>query len=218
MNTAELTAALDIAPAKLKEWLAAGLPCRKVGRGRQFDAAAVQEWLVTTGLADRPQFVGTMEEAAAVLDIHPRTLSSWIGRGAPAKGPQGYDLDALTAWRAQRYGESDPLLTGPTSPALERYRCARAQREELTLARELQQVRSLEEVNTVFSSFANAIRHACGDIQRHNLAGPEAVASIRQAIEAGRRDLVSLLATAAKDFPGNDVEPATPPQRENHDV
>ena len=53
MNTAELTAALAIAPAKLKEWLAAGLPCRKVGRGRQFDAAAVREWLVTTGRAGR---------------------------------------------------------------------------------------------------------------------------------------------------------------------
>ena len=89
--------------------------------------------------------VGTLREVAAHFCVTVGTISSeWRSNGMPGE-PGAWDLDEITTWKLARprdperlrqlaAGEPDPLLTGATSPALERYRQARAEREEIGLA------------------------------------------------------------------------------------
>jgi hypothetical protein len=116
----------------------------------------------------------------------------------------------------------DPLMVGPGSPALERYRDIKAKREDLAHKRDLGQVRSLEEVATIWNQLAAALRQACETIQRQNLAGPEAVQQIRETLTSARQNLVIMLGEdgetdgetelsgGANDC-GSDDEPCAPP-------
>lgn len=64
---------------------------------------------------------------------------SWIPKGMPAKKGH-YDLREIYQWnvkwiekRLSRRGEDDEMLSGDSSPELERYRAARASLEEIKL-------------------------------------------------------------------------------------
>jgi hypothetical protein len=157
-----------------------------------------------------------MDEAAGAVGIHPRTLATWIRQGAPGKTSEGYDLDALATWRNERYADHDPLLSGPTSPALERYRLARAQREELALARELREVLSIAEIDKVWDTLASSHLRACASIQRMNLAGAEAVQQIREAFEVGRADLAAVLGGDSDKTLTRLDDTTNKPQEETH--
>jgi len=189
MNTQQLITALAIDRAKLDGWLAAGLPCRRVGRGRQFDADQVEAWLTASGRAQARRIVGTIPEAARLLGVNPRTLSGWFAGGAPGRGPGGIDVDEVDAWRTQRYAEADPLLSGPVSPALERYRAARAALAELELQAKLGAMLSIAEVDEGINPFLSAIRFSLERIQRGEMTGPDAVGDVRAAVDDGQKVL-----------------------------
>ena len=74
------------------------------------------------------------------------------------------------------------MLTGPSSPALERFRLARAKREELSLARELRNVLSREEIVAVWNGLAASHLPACRNILRLNLAGEAAIESTSRGV------------------------------------
>jgi hypothetical protein len=134
VTTSQLITALNIDPTRLGQWITEGLPHRKIGRGRQFDECAVTEWLIARGHVKGPRYVATIAEAATALGRHERTVKGWLAAGAPGQTADGYDVDALAAWQAERR-QTDPLLAGQVSPMLERYRgeryrLARLERKE----------------------------------------------------------------------------------------
>jgi phage terminase Nu1 subunit (DNA packaging protein) len=81
------------------------------------------------------------------------------------------------------------MLTGGTSPALERFRLARAKREERKLAEERMELVSIHKVHDGLARITTALRNAGDAVQRQ--FGPEAheiiVAAIKEAEEEGLR-------------------------------
>jgi hypothetical protein len=84
-----------------------------------------------------------------------------------------------------RSSPEDPLLLGPTSPNLERYRAARAAREELTLARERGEWVQVDEMREGLGIFAEAIARAIGRIERKH--GRDAADLLRDALAGGMK-------------------------------
>jgi phage terminase Nu1 subunit (DNA packaging protein) len=167
MNTQELIEALGngITKRKLHQWIKQGLPCRQKGTHgpRSFDLASVERWLIDTGKANRTAVVRTQQEVAAHFGRRIETVGKWFHQGCPGT-PGAYDLDAIASWRVAR-NETDPLLKGPTSPYLEKYR-----REKFLLARldrrERQgQLIARADVHTGLSIFAGLIRRAASTLQ-----------------------------------------------------
>lgn len=72
--------------------------------------------------------------AAWLVGVKPRTLRD--RQAAPRNANGTYNASELVAWHIKQVGpvDGDPLLSGSDSPALERFRNARADREELELA------------------------------------------------------------------------------------
>ena len=70
------------------------------------------------------------EQLASVFRVSRKTVGQWLRRGAPVKGPAGYDLSAWVAWRDEqlRPNEQDPETS---ADADRRYKIAKARREEL---------------------------------------------------------------------------------------
>lgn len=118
MNAAELQKALGITPATLRTWINAGLPCKGKGRVRVFEPAAVEQWLLDTGRAEKPAapspagvVARTMAEAAQLLDVSKRVFADWTKEpGFPGKpGTTGkrdgyFPIAEIQAWRVVRFG------------------------------------------------------------------------------------------------------------------
>jgi phage terminase Nu1 subunit (DNA packaging protein) len=82
------------------------------------------------------------ESAAAFLDVHPKTLRLWQARGCPGMQPRRYDVQQIVRWlireraivvgtTSQPIDDDAAMLAAGTSPALERYREARARIAEV---------------------------------------------------------------------------------------
>lgn len=118
MKTAELQATLGITLAKLRELIKAGLPHKGRGKARVFEPAAVEQWLLATGRAEKavaPSPAGlvarTIVEAAQLLAVAPRNFANWIKEpGFPGKpGTTGkrdgyFPIAEIENWRAARFG------------------------------------------------------------------------------------------------------------------
>ena len=86
--------------------------------------------------------------AAWLLSVQPRTMRTATWKDAPRNPDGSYDARELVEWRLERQAETDdvdPLLAGSDSPALERFRNARADRKELELAARRQQLIDVDE-------------------------------------------------------------------------
>ncbi len=93
--------------------------------------------------------VKSQREVARYFKEQPRTIERWRAEGMPGK--RGcYDLQEIMFWAAgkgklkiaaPKLQADDPMMVGDSnSEALERYRLARAQREEIKLAEDCEQV------------------------------------------------------------------------------
>ena len=84
-------------------------------------------------------------EMSRVFDVSARSFDAHIRPLVPADAIRGagkdlrfYGASVVAVWAVRHFGsdtatnagDSDPLLVGPQSPALERYREARAERED----------------------------------------------------------------------------------------
>lgn len=87
----------------------------------------------------------TAREVAHVFGVTVQALDGWLRSGCPSNpdtSPRTFDLPSVVAWRRKRDQENaatlvgDPMLSGPKSPELERYRKFQANRAELAFNRD----------------------------------------------------------------------------------
>jgi len=129
--------------------------------------------------------VATLREIAFFFDVsEPLVRQSWVDRGMP--GERGsYDLRAIAKWRHQvdlQTGrrqnprisggdETDPLLSGPVSPALEKFREERAKIACLERKRMEGQLVELSVMDEFFGRVAGLLKSA-GDALQHEFGEP----------------------------------------------
>lgn len=115
----------------------------------------------------------------AIMGRHAKVFDQQAERlGMPTKGPT-WNVIVLLRWHhdflaknAQRIGSADDaLLTGENSPALERYRHWRAEREQFFYERDLGDWIPRENVHEGFGKLANHLRHAGTLLQKQYGAG-----------------------------------------------
>lgn len=118
MKADELQTLLGIKPAKLRKWIKEGLPCKRRGRSTTFDAAAVEQWLLDTGRAQKeaaPPPAGvvarTIAEAAKLCDVSSRVFADWLKQpafpgkpGSPGRRDGYFPIAEIEAWRVVRFG------------------------------------------------------------------------------------------------------------------
>jgi len=190
MNARELIAALGTSPQQLGEWIKAGLPHRRRGRGREFDAATVREWLLAAGLADIPQLFATMAEAAEALGINKSTLATWISQGAPGRTDNGFDVQAIRAWRDERR-KPDELLTGTPSKWQERYRRERAKLARLDRLRRQGELVDRSSAQTCWAILARRLGQLGMALQKE--FGPRPAKMLNDAIADCQREVQAAL-------------------------
>jgi len=87
---------------------------------------------------------------AVALGVNRNTVQTWTGKPDFPGGSRGpWRLDAVVPWimgrQLRRAPVDDPLLDGPDSPALERYRAARASLSEIELQQRQRQLINVDE-------------------------------------------------------------------------
>ncbi len=195
----ELIGRLDIDRFKLNAWIGEGLPTEKTSRGPRFDPEAVKAWLIDRGYAKQvtpPNIVGTKAEVASHFGVSERTVSTWLNDGCPGKpagpGRRGqYDLTAIAAWRDLRNAQAaDELMAGPTSPALERYRDARAELAKLDLLERNGTLLNRDKAHEAHVRMAHILETLGENLRRHH--GPAAQQLFHDALDDYQREADTL--------------------------
>lgn len=106
-------------------------------------------------------YAANQTEAAKCLGISPRTLREWVE--APRNKDRSYEIPALIEWRTKKrvrdecakFGVDDPDVD---SPSLERWREAKADREEIRLAEDMRQVVRVGDVRGLWVKVLSSLR------------------------------------------------------------
>ena len=88
---------------------------------------------------------------AEAIGINRSTLYSWLQTGLPRNDDKTFDLPAVISWMIERESRTATPLAEGDSPALERYREARAAMAELDLKERGGELISLEDVTTAWA-------------------------------------------------------------------
>lgn len=133
----------------------------------------------------------TAKNLAQVAEFFERSqqcINQWRSRGMPGR-PGAYDLQEVLHWAishgllVERVGGED--LGDGDSPALERYRAARAQLAELELERQKKTLVPRDAMRNGLSRFAHHLRQLAERMGKRH--GPEAAITVNEAIdECGR--------------------------------
>jgi phage terminase Nu1 subunit (DNA packaging protein) len=129
-------------------------------------------------------YAKTQENLADAVGVSRRTIATWIRKpDFPQKSNRGWHIDAVLRWRESQAiaDPGDPMMSGKDSPALERYRLARAKTVELELRQKRGQLIPKDAVVQCLNIFASTLRDALDKLRR--LHGDEAYAIMSQAID-----------------------------------
>lgn len=143
----------------------------------------------------RAGWVKTLNELAEACEISLTGLANWRrSRTFPQPVDGLWSVYAVGMWRGRKEEaesqpkqrrlppEDDPLLAGFDSPALERYRAAKASLAELDLAEREGTLLPLERTRAFLFTLADTLRHANENLQRQ--FGPEAMKIITGALDS----------------------------------
>jgi hypothetical protein len=153
----------------------------------------------------------SLEDVAAFFDVSIQTVERyWTKSGMPGgdKGP--WDVREIAAWRQKRSGkhtggDPDPMLDGPASPALERYREARAAMARLDLATREKNLLPRADVHTGLARIASVIRQAGDTLQKQFGAEPHAV--LIEALDEAEQQIENLFGdSASEEQPDSDAQ------------
>lgn len=131
----------------------------------------------------------TQSEVAVFFKRSPDTIALWRKKGMPGVSGK-YDLQMILWWAIERgllidHALADDDSTGGDSPALERYRAARAQLAEFELERQKRTLVPRDAIRNGLSRFAHHLRQLAERMGKRH--GPEAAITVNEAIdECGR--------------------------------
>lgn len=139
-------------------------------------------------VADDERFIATSREELAMLFGRSVSLiQKWAAKGMPGEVGR-YDLGEVLRWREQQWEQrlavasGDPLLVDPEdTPGLERYRLARAEHEELKVAKLRETMVAVDDVLGGLLRGMDFIRAAGDELQQR--FGPDAHRVIDGAID-----------------------------------
>jgi len=205
MTAAELVKELHISRRTLAKWLAKGLPHKRTKRGRQYDPDQVMVWLVAQGIVAKPaQVVATIAGAAKELGISERAFHTWLAAGCPARVQGGYDIGVAQQWNTDRRRQPDPLLMGPSSPALEAYRRRRAELARLEVLERKHVLIDRRQIEPTMQRFSQIMRTAVETLQRE--FGTDAAKIIDDALLDSLRVVDSLAQQNGDSNPNSETE------------
>lgn len=155
-------------------------------------------------------FASTQGDLARIFGVSRVTIMDWVQRGAPKKTARGWDVEAFRVWRQanmrpakwtgktpeESVSNEDALASGPDSPALDRYRLARAKFFEYELGKQERQLIDREEMHALLVQIAAALRSACETLQR--VYGVEARRILEEALDETDRKLKDSLGSNAR--------------------
>ena len=133
------------------------------------------------------------EAAAAFLDVHPKTLRLWQARGCPGIQSRRYDVQQIVRWlireraivvgtTSQPVDDDAAMLAAGTSPALERYREARARIAELQADEAEGTYVHVEKMQRGMQAMAAIMRDAGSRLQKQ--CGPDAKLILDEHLDA----------------------------------
>lgn len=116
--------------------------------------------------------VPTLSQASEVLCVSAKTIGEYIARGCPGR-KGAYPLPAMIVWARENIWKprplpipiDDPMLASGDSPALERYRMARAGQEEIKLQTMQGDFLPLTEIHAAFAVWADSMRRMQQQLQ-----------------------------------------------------
>lgn len=140
--------------------------------------------------------VSTIAAIAKFLNTSERTVSRWAARGMP--GRRGcYVLAEVVAWARQNEwnlpdvsSDDAPMLTGAASPALEDWRKARAEQEQMKLLRMRGDLVAIEDVRSAMNATKNVMKETVERLVR--LAGNEMASILNEGWVQVERQLEQL--------------------------
>jgi len=141
----------------------------------------------------RKAVLKTRAELARKLGRSERVISTWLGEGMPG-APGAYVLEDCVEWLDRRgdkrkqtsQTQGDDLEGDADSPALERYRLARAQQEEIKLAKLRSELVESEHIQQWLQSFAGLLR---GFGEKVAKVAPELVSDLDGVLEQASETL-----------------------------
>lgn len=148
---------------------------------------------------DKRWTVYSQKDLASAVDVVSSTVSQWVRSGLPrekaGKNRYRYCIPCAVAFRLRDLespptpgtlsDEEEMLIGGSDSPALERYRLARAKLSELELEERRKSLLPRERVRSGLSRFAMILRQLGERLGRRY--GPEAAASVNDAVDDCQR-------------------------------
>jgi len=131
----------------------------------------------------------TQGEVAEFFGVSVDTVKNWAKQKMPGK-PRAYRLDQIAIWlrtegpgsKALRLASDDPLLGDGDSPALERYRLAKAKHAELDLEHRKGELIDVSKCRDILAQWAAVIRKTGDRLSRR--FGIEANLIVSDAIDA----------------------------------
>jgi phage terminase Nu1 subunit (DNA packaging protein) len=140
----------------------------------------------------------TQGEVAEFFNVSVDTVKNWAKQKMPGK-PKGYRLDHIAIWlrtegpgsKALRVQSDDPLLEDGDSPALERYRLAKAKLAELDLETRKGQLIERDKARDIFSRWAVLVRRMGERLAKR--FGPDAAATVNETLDSCRAAVVEVV-------------------------
>ena len=113
LSSKQLMETLSVDQKTINRWVRRGMPFKKDGRKRVFDAEMVEAWLIDEGLARVPAsdevVLTTRNEVASYFQVSIRTVATWLsdpsfpGKSGDTTGVGGrFPVGAIDAWRQQK--------------------------------------------------------------------------------------------------------------------
>lgn len=132
-----------------------------------------------------PVVMASQAEVADAFDVSLSTVAYWRKSGMPGRAG-AWPLRAICRWLRGPDGpwghaDEEMLSVGGNSPALERYRLARAEEAEIGVLERKKEIMSTERAREMLGRWGDRIRAAGVTLGRHH--GAEAQATLTEALE-----------------------------------
>ena len=154
--------------------------------------------------------------ATGLTTLSNATVGNWIAAGLPRTGNRRLDPAAVIAWLAKErrkplVTDEDALMAGPSTPALERYRTARAKLSELELEVKRQALVPRVQMESAFREAGRRLRAGFEVIEKRH--GRPVGDALRRLLDEVDREVMGALGGGETDEPSHHQDTKAPRKR-----